>query len=128
LLTVACFNNYSRDIVGEFGSSTPLAEGVQQSEVGFDIPDPTAHRFWVEVTMPIGTELQIDFVDPDGGVVRIFDQRMIPMCEAGDDLVCSLPPLNLRGHPPGPWNATIRKLSAPAAVVEIMTMVERLRR
>lgn len=127
-LTVACFNNDPRDIVGEFGSSTPMAEGVQQSDVGFEIFDPTAHRFWVEVTMPLGTELLIDFVDPDGGVVRIFDQRMITVCvEAGDNLVCSLPPLNLRGHPPGPWNATIRKSSGPAAVVELTTMVERLR-
>ena len=78
--------------------------------------------------MPIGTELQVDFVDPDGGVVRVFDQTMIPMCaEAGANLVCTLPPLNLRGHPPGPWNVTIRKSSGPAAVVELMTIVERLR-
>lgn len=127
-LTVACFNNDPRDIVGEFGSSVPLAEGAQQDDVGIEIVDPTTHRFWVEVTMPIGTELQIDFVDPNEGLVRVFDQTMITMCEeAGDNLVCSLPPLNLRGHPPGLWNATIRKSSGPAAVVELTTMVERLR-
>jgi hypothetical protein len=124
-LTVACFNSDIRNIVGEIGSSTPLAEGVQQVDVSFEVVDPRTHRFWVEVTMPIGTELQIDFVDPNGGFVRVLDRSIVPNCdESGDNLVCSLPPLNLGGHPPGSWNTTILKTSEPAAIVEITTMVE----
>jgi len=99
-----------------------LAEGTGQSATfEFQAPVPRSNAFDVKIEMPIGTELEIDFVTENEMTLQIFDPlKAESSCVDGDGLTeCLLNYPALEAPTPGTWIAAVKKLSTPPATVKV---------
>lgn len=98
-----------------------IGEGDARYSFYFEAPDPLTHYFDVEVTMPIGTELNVTFLTSDGTTLRILDpDKATAFCaEKNGQLHCLLRYPILEARQPGTWTAEVRKLSSVPAEVNI---------
>jgi hypothetical protein len=98
-----------------------LGGGDVQASFEFEAPDPLTHYFDVEVTMPIGTELDVTFLTADGVTLRILDSDKATASCADEDgqLHCLLHYPILEARQAGIWTGQIHKLSTTPAEVTI---------
>jgi hypothetical protein len=104
-----------------------LGGGDVQESFEFQAPDPRTHSFDVEVTMPIGTDLDVTFLTADGVTLRILDPaKASDSCEQEDGrLHCLLPYPILEARQAGIWTAHVHKLSTtPVEVTIKVTWIE----
>lgn len=84
----------------------------------FEAPDPRDHVLDVEVTMPVGTELEVEFQTPNGMTLLILDPSDTCSNSRGR-LVCRLEFPALEAPTAGVWVASVNKTSIPSAEVNI---------